>query len=138
MAGIGRPCAGPGGLADTLTEARQAAQLALTRESRPAVEHADELGVARLLATWQQSEVTRAFAETALAPLRAPEHAHLLTTLRVFLEQGGSAAATARALGLHRNTVATRLHQIRERLPLDLDDPTRRLALHMACRTLTR
>ncbi|MFE6888506.1 helix-turn-helix domain-containing protein [Streptomyces sp. NPDC057694] len=137
VAGIGRPHQGPGGLADTLTEARNAARLAAAREFRPAVEHTDELGVGQLLAAWQQSDITRAFAETALAPLRDPEHAHLLTTLRVFLESGGSAAATARALGLHRNTVAARLHQVRERLGIDLDDPSYRLALQMACRALT-
>lgn len=137
VAGIGWPHQGPGGLADTLTEARHAAGLAATREFRPAVEHTDELGVGRLLAAWQQSDITRAFAETALAPLRGPEHEHLLTTLRVFLENGGSSAGTARALGLHRNTVAARLHQVRDRLGVDLDDPSNRLALQMACRALT-
>ncbi|MFF2327324.1 MULTISPECIES: helix-turn-helix domain-containing protein [unclassified Streptomyces] len=136
VAGIGWPHQGPGGLADTLAEARNAAHLARAREFRPAVEHTDELGVSRLLAAWQQSDITRAFAETALAPLRGAEHAHLLTTLRVFLENGGSSAATARVLGLHRNTVATRLRQARDRLGVDLDDPSRRLALQMACRTL--
>ncbi|MEU2250618.1 helix-turn-helix domain-containing protein [Streptomyces sp. NPDC019224] len=136
VAGIGRPRQGPGGLADTLTEARHAAGLAATREFRPAVEHTDELGVGRLLAAWQQADITRAFAETALAPLRDAEHEHLLTTLRVFLENGGSAAATARALGLHRNTVAARLRQVRDRLGADLDDPSNRLALQMACRSL--
>ncbi|WP_239105977.1 PucR family transcriptional regulator, partial [Streptomyces rubrogriseus] len=137
VAGIGRPRQGPGGLADTLTEARNAARLAAARDVRPSVEHTDELGVGRLLAAWQQSDITRAFAETALAPLGGPEHAHLLTTLRVFLEHGGSAAATARALGLHRNTVAARLRQVRERLGVPLDDPSNRLALQMACRALT-
>ncbi|MFE7357004.1 PucR family transcriptional regulator [Streptomyces sp. NPDC057543] len=136
VAGIGWPHQGPGGLADTLTEARNAAHLARAREFRPAVEHTDELGVSRLLAAWQQSDITRAFAETALAPLRSAEHTHLLTTLRVFLENGGSAAATARVLGLHRNTVASRLRQARDRLGVDLDDPSRRLALQKACRTL--
>ncbi|MFD8900335.1 helix-turn-helix domain-containing protein [Streptomyces ardesiacus] len=136
VAGIGRPRQGPGGLADTLTEARNAARLAAARDVRPSVEHTDELGVGRLLAAWQQSDITRAFAETALAPLGGPEQAHLLTTLRVFLEHGGSAAATARALGLHRNTVAARVRQVRERLGVPLDDPSNRLALQMACRAL--
>jgi hypothetical protein len=101
---------------------------------RPAVEHADELGVARLLATWQRSEVTRAFAEVALSPLR--DAAHLLTTLRAYLESGGSVVLTAEALGVHRNTVTARVHQVRERLGVDLDDPSQRLALQVACRTL--
>ncbi|MDJ1137105.1 PucR family transcriptional regulator [Streptomyces iconiensis] len=136
VAGIGRARLGPGGLAETLTEARDAASLARSHAFRPAVEHADELGVARLLATWQRSEVTRAFAETALAPLRDREHAHLLDTLRTFLESGGSAVATAQTLGVHRNTVGARVRQIRERLGVDLDDPSQRLALQMACRAL--
>ncbi|MFB7570487.1 helix-turn-helix domain-containing protein [Streptomyces sp. NPDC056165] len=136
VAGIGWPHQGPGGLADTLTEARNAARLAGVREFRPSVELTDELGVARLLATWQQSDITQAFAETALAPLRDADHAHLLTTLRVFLENGGSSTATARALGLHRNTVTARLRQVRDRLGVDLDDPGHRLALQMACRAV--
>lgn len=136
VAGIGRARPGPGGLAASLTEARDAASLARSHTFRPAVEHADELGVARLLATWQRSEVTRAFAETALAPLREREHAHLLDTLRVFLESGGSSVAAAHTLGVHRNTVGARVRQIRERLGVDLDDPSQRLALQMACRAL--
>ncbi|MBQ0827555.1 PucR family transcriptional regulator [Streptomyces tagetis] len=135
-AGIGRPHRGPGGLAETLAEARDAAELARSHDYRPAVEHSDELGVARLLATWQRSEVTRAFADTSLAPLRDPAHAHLLTTLRAYLESGGSVVLTAQALGVHRNTVTARLQQVRERLGVDLDDPSRRLALQVACRAL--
>lgn len=135
-AGIGRPHRGPNGLAESLGEARDAADLARSHDFRPAVEHSDELGVARLLATWQRSDVTRAFAETALAPLRDPAHGHLLSTLHAYLESGGSAVLTAQALGVHRNTVTTRVQQIRDRLGVDLDDPSQRLALQVACRAL--
>ena len=135
-AGIGRPHRGPNGLAESLGEARDAADLARSHDFRPAVEHSDELGVARLLATWQRSDVTRAFAETALAPLRDPAHSHLLSTLHAYLESGGSAVLTAQALGVHRNTVTTRVQQIRDRLGVDLDDPSQRLALQVACRAL--
>lgn len=135
-AGIGRPHRGPSGLAESLTEARDAADLARSHDFRPAVEHSDELGVARLLATWQRSEVTRAFAETALLPLRGPGNTHLLTTLRAYLESGGSVVLTAQALGVHRNTVTTRVQQVRDRLGVDLDDPSQRLALQVACRAL--
>jgi purine catabolism regulator len=134
--GIGRPGHGPAGLADTLLEARDAADLARSHDFRPAVEHADELGVARLLATWQRSEVTRAFAETALAPLRDTES--LLETLRAYLESGCSVVLTAEALGVHRNTVTTRVQQIRDKLGLDLDEPSQRLALQVACRAIDR
>lgn len=135
-AGIGRAHRGAAGLAQTLREARDAADLARSHDFRPAVEHVDELGVARLLATWQRSEVTRAFAETALSPLRDAAHLHLLGTLRAYLESGGSMALTAQALGVHRNTVTTRIQQIRQRLGVDLDDPSQRLALQLACRAL--
>lgn len=134
--GIGRPGHGPAGLADTLRQARDAADLARSHDFRPAVEHADELGVARLLATWQRSEVTRAFAETALAPLRDSEA--LLETLRAYLEGGCSVVLTAEALGVHRNTVTTRVQQIRDKLGLDLDEPSQRLALQVACRAIDR
>lgn len=133
--GIGRPHRGPGGLADTLTEARDAANLARSHDFRPAVEHSDELGVARLLATWQRSDVTTAFAESALAPLR--DSATMLTTLRAYLESGSSVVLAAQALGVHRNTVTARIQQIRERLGVDLDDPSQRLALQVACRALS-
>jgi hypothetical protein len=132
--GIGRPHRGPGGLRASLAEARDAADLARSHDFRPVVEHADELGVARLLGTWQRSEVTRAFAETALAPLR--ESPMLLSTLRAYLESGGSVTGTAGALGVHRNTVSARLSTIRERLGADLDDSSQRLALQVACRAL--
>ncbi|WP_347351023.1 helix-turn-helix domain-containing protein [Intrasporangium sp.] len=133
--GIGRPHRGPAGLAATLIEARDAADLARSHDFRPAVEHADELGVARLLGTWQRSEVTRAFAETALAPLR--EAPVLLTTLRAYLESGGSVTEAAAALGVHRNTIASRLSVIKERIGADLTDPSQRLAFQVACRALT-
>ncbi|WP_020392080.1 helix-turn-helix domain-containing protein [Kribbella catacumbae] len=134
VAGIGRPHRGPSGLADTLSEARDAADLARSHDFRPAVEHSDELGVARLLATWQRSDVTRAFAESALAPLR--DSTTLLTTLRAYLESGGSVILTAQVLKVHRNTVTIRVQQVRERLGIDLDDPSQRLALQVACRAL--
>lgn len=134
IAGIGRPRRGPGGLSDTVHEARDACDLAASHSFRPAVEHVDELGVARLLATWQRSEVTRAFAESALAPLvDAP---HLMRTFQTYLESGGSTATTASVLGIHRNTVATRMQQVRSRLDTDLDEPSQRLAFQLACRAL--
>lgn len=136
VAGVGRVHHGPGGLAATLMEARDAATLARTHDYRPAAEHIDELGVARLLAAWQDSEILRAFAETALAPLRGVDGGQLLRTLQVYLEAGGSVSITGQVLGLHRNSVTARLHRLRERLGVDLDDPNQRLALQLACRSI--
>lgn len=136
VAGVGRVHHGPGGLASTLLEARDAATLARTHDYRPAAEHIDELGVARLLAAWQDSEILRAFAETALAPLQGIDGGQLLRTLQAYLEAGGSVSTTSLVLGLHRNTVTARLHRLRERLGVDLDDPNQRLALQLACRSI--
>ncbi|MBM6588861.1 helix-turn-helix domain-containing protein [Brevibacterium sp. RIT 803] len=134
IAGIGRPRKGPGGLSDTVHEARDASDLAASHSFRPATEHVDELGVARLLATWQRSEVTRAFAESALAPLT--DSPHLIETLQAYLESGGSTTATASVLGIHRNTAAARIHQVESRLDADLNEPSQRLAFQVACRAI--
>jgi sugar diacid utilization regulator len=133
--GIGRASRGPAGLADTLQEARDAADLARSSRFRPMVEHIDELGVAKLLATWQRSEITQAFADAALGPLR--DSPKLLDTLRAFLESGGSVVDAATVLGVHRNTVATRLGQIEATLGVTLSDSSQRLALQVACRALS-
>ena len=78
--------------------------------------------------------MTRAFAETALAPLR--ETPVLLTTLRVYLEAGSSVTEAANILGVHRNTLTARLQSIRQQLEVDLTDASQRLALQVACRAL--
>ncbi|MDL9978665.1 PucR family transcriptional regulator [Microbacterium sp. ASV49] len=136
VVGVGRHHRGSRGLADTLAEARNAGYLARSREFRPSVDHTDELGVAQLLATLQQSDVTRAFAESALAPISDPASSHLLATLTAYLQNGGSVVFTAQALNVHRNTVTARLQQLRDRLGVDLDDASLRLALQMAVRAI--
>ncbi|MFB8387675.1 PucR family transcriptional regulator [Microbacterium sp. NPDC055910] len=136
VAGVGRTHHGAVGLRETLGEARNAAYLARSRDFRPSVDHSDELGVAQLLATLQQSDVTRAFAESALAPISDPASSHLLATLTAYLQNGGSVVFTAQALNVHRNTVTARLQQLRERLGVDLDDSSLRLALQMAVRAV--
>jgi hypothetical protein len=132
-AGIGRPHEGIAGVARTLAEARDAALLARSREVTPAVEHADELGVSRLLLSWNESDLMRAYADSILAPVHDGD---LLKTLQAYLEEGLSVSATAAALGLHRNTVSARIARLRELLDVDLDDADHRLALQLACRVL--
>lgn len=136
VAGVGRAHHGAAGLADSITEARNAGHLARSRDFRPSVETLDELGVAQLLATLQQSEVTRAFAETALAPISGTANEHLLATLATYLQNGGSVLFTAQSLQVHRNTVTARLQQLQERLGVDLNDPSQLLALQIAVRAI--
>ncbi|NUT41360.1 MAG: helix-turn-helix domain-containing protein, partial [Thermoactinospora sp.] len=70
-------------------------------------------------------------AHVVLAPLlEADRDGTLLRTLAAVLGEGGPLRA-ADKLGVHRNTVTTRLERIRA-AGYDLDDPATRLALHLA------
>jgi sugar diacid utilization regulator len=78
---------------------------------------AGELGVLRLLALSTPHQEAVAFARDLLAPLLAydSETGSALTgTLRVLLQQGGQIRATAKALGVHENTIRYRLSRVRE------------------------
>mgnify|MGYP002372597275 FL=1 len=70
-----------------------------------------------------------------LAPLREGG-GELLTTLSAYLDHESGIAATATALGLHRNTVMVRIRRVQELLGIDMTDPEARLALHLACRAV--
>lgn len=58
----------------------------------------------------------------------------LVRTLDAYLSVGCSPTAAAERLHLHRNGLLYRLQRIREIVPVNLDDPERRLALHLALR----
>jgi hypothetical protein len=60
----------------------------------------------------------------------------LLETLAALLDEGGALRAAER-LGVHRNTITTRLERIKA-AGFDLDDPTTRLALQLACHVVRR
>lgn len=79
-----------------------------------------------------------ALADEVLAPVEAEPEARaemLLETLEAYLDEQGSPSATARRLGLHVQSTRYRIEQLREVLGADvLDDPDRRLELHLAVR----
>lgn len=62
-----------------------------------------------------------------------PERDHTMLT---FLEQNGSIPRTAEILRLHPNSVRYRIRRIEQELPVRWDDPTGRLALHLALLTV--
>ncbi|MDJ0105608.1 helix-turn-helix domain-containing protein, partial [Rhodococcus erythropolis] len=74
-------------------------------------------------------------AAALLAPLR-DSNGELLETLSTYLDEESSLAHTATRMGLHRNTVSSRIDRIQRLLSVDLADPETRLALHLACRTI--
>jgi len=76
----------------------------------------------------------RVWVQKVLGPLADDEKNHrvLRETLRIFLEHGGSYAAAADALNLHRNTVQYRLHKAGELLPTPISN--RRSDIELALR----
>ncbi|MFI6597477.1 PucR family transcriptional regulator [Nonomuraea sp. NPDC050536] len=129
-AGVGTAAAGPAGLGESLLGAEAGALVA----GPGSVARADRMGPAELLAALPAG-VLRAPATVVLRPLLAADRdGTLLETLVAFLDEGGALKAAER-LGVHRNTVATRVERIRA-IGYDLDDPATRLALHLAGRVL--
>ncbi|MDP9844143.1 PucR family transcriptional regulator [Streptosporangium lutulentum] len=98
------------------------------------VARADRMGPAKLLAALPGG-VLRAPAQMILDPLLSVDRdGTLLETLTAVLDEGGASRAAER-LGIHRNTVTTRLERIRA-AGFDVDDPGTRLALHLAAHVL--
>lgn len=85
------------------------------------------------------SDEARALARAELAPLGdhdSAEGTHLVETLRAWLDNDCSHEASARALGVHRHTVRTRLALIERVLGADLSSFATRAELWAALRAL--
>lgn len=81
-----------------------------------------ELSTLRLVINGDRAEVAVRFAQRCLGPLRRCDEAtggDLVQTLRRYLECGAQVRATARALGVHENTVRYRLGRIEHLTGLD-------------------
>ncbi|WP_291796052.1 helix-turn-helix domain-containing protein [Brevibacterium sp.] len=133
--GIGRLVQGANELRDSLAEARDAAKLAASRPAGRRFVRVEGLGAAALLLSWTQSAPFLPRATQVLQPLDTLSDAHR-TTVLTFLDHSMSVTDTAAALGVHRNTIRTRVARVREVLNVDLDDRDERLALHLALRAV--
>ncbi|GAA4003579.1 helix-turn-helix domain-containing protein [Allokutzneria multivorans] len=133
-AGVGLAGEGVPGLRRSVDEARLAAAVAGRRDGET-VELFGALGPRAVLACIPVSDVAAA-ARVALADLlAAPDADVLLAALVALLDCAGSTGQAAARLGVHRNTVLSRIERIRAR-GVDLDSPEQRLALHLACYSL--
>ena len=83
---------------------------------------------------WLSGETAAGFgaAQRMLAPLDPPEATESRAALAVWLRRNGSWDRTARALGVHRNTVRRLIGEAEQRLGQDLDDPVTRARLLLA------
>jgi purine catabolism regulator len=99
------------------------------------VERFEDLGLFRFVPSVESASTLRAFCEDVLRPLLDHDRrssAALIETLRVFLARNQNHAETAKALGVHYNTLRYRLAKIREIAGDVLSDPQRRLTLEVA------
>ena len=120
-------------------EARRALAIGRWRSGPEALTVFDDLGLDRLLAAVPEGELA-AFRGSVLGPLEAYDAERgtdLVGTLDTFLATR-NAAATARRLYLHYNTVKNRLSRIEELLGPYLEDADRTLALALALRLRRR
>lgn len=94
----------------------------------------DDVGVLALAS--QDTELARAFVEGQLGSLGSDDEksGRLRETLRVYLQERGSPAATAARLRLHRNTVVKRIQKVEELLDTSIDrgSLSLRVALELA------
>lgn len=133
--GVGSVQRGEEGLAATLDEAGDAARIAAARSATGWFVRVDSLGLDQLLLAWTGNDTFVPAAHSLLAPLQEGG-GELLSTLAAYLDNESGIAATAAALGLHRNTVTVRIRRVQELLGIDMTDPEARLALHLACRAV--
>lgn len=130
--GIGRAHDGAQGMRTSHDEALDALAVARRRGAmRLTVEEArtGRIVLGSLSAT--------ALADEVLAPLDAePENRRemLLETLEAWLDEQGSPTAVGRRLRLHVQSARYRIEQLREVLGPAMEDPDRRLQLHLAVR----
>lgn len=112
----------------------------LADRGRPGYAHADDMDAWTLLEESLDPEGVRRFTDTVLWRLRdhdgragAPSpSASVVTCLRAYLDAGANIEAAARALGVHRNTLRTRLRTAERITDRDLTRPRDRLELWLA------
>src|SRR4051794_28775191 len=93
------------------------------------------------LLLFQSGGVAERLAERRLAPLAEltpGARARMEETALAFVQHGGNAAAMARALHLHPQTIRYRLGRLRELFGDELTDPDGRFELELALRTASR
>lgn len=122
------------GLVRAIGDATRLCRIAGHAAGRRRVETSSDSNPRQYLLTAVTDDEARQRAELLLQPLQHASDGALLDTLTVYLLCECSTSATARRLGVHRNSVIKRLARIQILLGADLDDDDTRLALRIACR----
>jgi hypothetical protein len=130
--GVGRPRAGPTGVARSYEEAREALELADRLGLDDPVVEAASLLVYRVLL--RDRGAIAELVDGVLAPLMQARGGAqpLLNTLTAYFQSGGVAAETARRLHLGVRTVTYRLERVRALTGYSATDPAHRFTLEAA------
>ena len=118
------PCTEPEHYADAHRELRLILETVAVRPEGGVV-LAGDLGVLRVVVSSGDGAAANRFSAELLAPLVEHDErggGELVPTLRSFLDCGGRFRETAKALGVHENTVRYRLHQVKKLAGIDPDD----------------
>ena len=124
-------------LSRSYREAQLALQIQKTIGGPEQVTIFSELGVYQLLAASSDMSAVEEFVQQWLGPLADYDNVHgaqLVLTLSEYLDHGGSYAASATALSVHRSTLKYRLRRIREVSGYDLSVPDTVFNLQLATR----
>lgn len=136
-AGLGTPQSGAGGLRQSATEARVAAESAIAAGHTGSIQATDVTGLRRVLLDFYASPLSRSLLDDLLAPLDelGSERAVVaLQTLFAYLRNRNSLVRASKELQLHPNAVNYRIRRIERTLGLDLAEPDIRFAVELACR----
>ncbi len=131
---VSRPFEDPLGRPVAEAEARATLEAAESLADPPAVAQADRLAAYRLLTVLHALPDGQRHARALLGPLLvgSPEaQRERLATVRAVLEHPGFSEAAA-SLGVHRNTIAYRIHRIEQLSGWRLADPEMRIPLLVA------
>jgi purine catabolism regulator len=133
--GAGRPADSVAGLRESVAQAVTALHLGRRIGGAARTFQYEDLGLERLLSGLRDQSELRRFCADTIGPLAAYDASHrtdLVSTLRTYLGLNGNASQAARALVVHRNTLAYRLRRIADLTGLNLDDAGARLTLQLA------
>lgn len=133
--GVGSVCTTVGDYPISLRHALQALVLAGRTGGRSGIVRFDDLGVYRLLALNNDPGELDAYIEQWLGALVRYDRARateLVATLESYLETGGSIAATAEAMRIHRSTVKYRMQRMAELTGCDINDSGVRFSVQLA------
>lgn len=132
---VGTPTADLSGVAGQVAQARDVLRIAQRFGIRSGVVLARDVGAQRLLSTGVEPSVASEFVAEQIGPLIEHDRAYaadLVRTLDAYLAAGLSKAATARALGIRRQSLYGRMARIEALLGVSLGDPVQVMGLGLA------